>query len=105
MKRRFRAAEPAACLAVFSAARVAMTAWASVRDGGGEVGGEEGAADGEVDGDGVLAHGGGEDEVDFRLGGEGRVEVGGEGGSSCVRVAGRCMRHIALLSAGRMKMS
>ena len=51
-----------------------------VRDGGGEVGGEEGAADGEVNGNGVFAHGGGEDEVDFRLGGEGRVEVGGEGG-------------------------
>ena len=60
-----------------------------VGDGGGEVGREEGAADCEVNGDGVLFHGGCEDEVDFRPGGEGGFEASVEGGFE-VALCGTC---------------
>ena len=76
-KRRLRDAEPAACLAVFSATGVDDCSW--VGDSGGKVSGEEGAADCEVDGDGVLLHGGCEDKVDFGAGCEGGFESGMEG--------------------------
>ena len=48
--------------------------------GGGKVGGKEGTADGEVNRGGLLNHGRGEEEVDFGLGGERRMEIGGDGG-------------------------
>jgi hypothetical protein len=51
-----------------------------VEGGGGRIRGEERAADGEIDGGGVFGGEGGEDEVDFSGGGEGGVEVGGDGG-------------------------
>ena len=49
-------------------------------DGEGVVCGGGWAADGEVDGGGLLCEGGVEEEVNFRAGGEGGVEVLGEGG-------------------------